>query len=112
MNLENDEIEPVDPQRTRLKLTIFLVIALIMLMYVPIDIIYKAAEYEKFDLINPWASFIAIISTIGLVSGYYINKETQRSSLIDQTYNFNRTSDVKKKVLAGEDETDPGMMPI
>lgn len=99
-----------DLKRSRLKLTIFLVITLILLLYVPIDIIYIGVEKEKFDLVNPWAAFIAIISTIGLVTGYYINKETERSSLL--TNIINMPEDQEKKVLPGEDNSDPDEMPF
>lgn len=95
-------------KRTRLKLTVVIVIALIGLLYVPIDVIYAAVEKEKFDLINPWAAFIAVISTIGLVGGYYINKETERSSLLSNVFNFSSEKELEgKKIMKGEDESDP-----
>jgi len=101
-----------DLKRSRLKLTIVIIIALIGLLYVPIDVIYAAIEKDKFDLINPWAAFIAIITTLGMVGGYYINKETERSSLLSNVFNFPSEEMTEKKVLDGEDESDPHEMPI
>lgn len=99
--------------RSRLKLTVAIIIILTIILYVPIDIIYAAKSAKEFDVINPWAAFIAIITTIGLVGSYYINKETQRSSLLSNVFNFSTDEEnTSKKVLSEEDESDPHEMPL
>lgn len=94
-------------QRSRLKLTLVAAAFLMVLAVFPMWIIYLAAGSGIFQLAAPWIYLGTIVTTIGLVFGYYINKESSRPSLFSTVFN----SPVKR-ILKGEDETDPEDIPL
>lgn len=96
-----------DMQRSRLKLTIVGVVVLVLGMLFPVYIINKAADRFIFDISPPWVAFGIIVTTIGGIIGYYVNKESIRPSLL--TTNI---FDGVKKILPGEDESDPENIPL
>ena len=94
-------------QRSRLKLTIVGVVVLILGLLFPIYIIDKASDRYIFDISPPWVAFGIVVTTIGGVIGYYVNRETARPSFL--TTNI---FDGVKKILPGEDESDPKDIPL
>ena len=95
-------------QRTRLKLTIMGAILLFIVLMFPIYIIYKASQSAIFELSAPWITFGTIVTTIGAVIGYYVNRESHRPSLM----NTNIITPTVHKLMNGEDESDPEEIPL
>lgn len=95
-------------QRSRLKLTIVGAALMFAVLLFPIYIINKAAESAIFEVSAPWIALGTIITTIGGIIGYYVNKESYRPSLIST----NIVTNAKEKILDGEDESDPDNIPL
>lgn len=96
--------------RSRLRLTIVAAIALLLVLLFPTYIIYQASLVGIFELTQPWVSWLGVITTFGLIIGYYVNRETARPSGI--FINSGNTNDFQEKVLPGEDESDPEDIPL
>lgn len=97
-------------QRSRLKLTIVAASVLFVMGLFPMWVILKATGFGIFDLAAPWVYLGTVATTIGLVFGYYINKESSRPSLIGGFFG-SQISPIKK-LMKGEDESDPEDMPL
>lgn len=100
--------------RSRLKVTLIMCSALIVLTFFPMYIINKAASHNFFEINAAWVAWGSAITAIGTLAGYYINVESKRPSFVNQTIsNFgDGVSDAVEKVLPGEDESDPAEIPL
>lgn len=96
-----------DLQRSRLKLTIAGMAVIVLVLLVPIFIIFKASSINLYEINAPWIFLGTSITAFATLAGYYINKESIRPSLL--TTNI---FDGVKKILPGEDESDPENIPL
>ena len=88
--------------RSRLKLTIVFSVVVFILSLFPSYIILLAAEIGIFETTAAWSAWGICISTIGLLIGYYVSKETNRPSMVTNTY---VNTDF-------EDQSDPEEIPL
>ena len=96
-----------DMQRSRLKLTIAGMVSILVVMLFPIIIISKAAKINVFDINAPWVFLTSCVTVFSGIIGYYVAKESLRPSLLT-----NIISSPVKKILKGEDESDPEIIPL
>lgn len=95
--------------RTRLKLTIFATLLMVVALLFPMYMINEASNVREFSMGPAWGAFGGVISAIGLIIGYYVNKESARPSLLS-TGVFIDT--MGKKIMDGEDESDDEIMDL
>lgn len=101
-------------QRSRLRLAIYGSIGLVIIALFPLVMIVWAGRTGDFHVSYPWIFFGTIIGEIGLILGYYIKKESDRPSFVNNTVsNIGFPADAKeKKIMDVEDESDPETMPL
>jgi hypothetical protein len=97
-------------QRSRLKVTFIFGGSAFLLCLFPMYIIYIAADVMVFDIVAPWTALAALVTAFTGIAGYYLSRETQRPSLLSNT--FVGMGDVEKRILDGEDESDPESIPL
>lgn len=98
-------------QRSRLKMTLFGIVLLLISLWPILRIIEKKMDNHIFNLEPEIMGYLGILSLIGAIIGYYTNRETTRPSLEHNTYvNVEKSKDYRE--LAGEDESDPGDIPL
>ncbi len=96
-------------ERSRLKMTILGVGLIALFSFFPMYVILKAAHASIYELVAAWTAWGLCVTTIGAIIGYYVNKETLRSSIFGGIMDF--ASPVYKE-LPGEDESDPDEIPL
>lgn len=72
-------------QRSRLKVTVIGSIALYLLTLFPMYIILTASFSGFFELAAAWTAWGICVTSIATLIGYYVNKDTQRPSFINNT---------------------------
>ena len=98
-------------QRSRLKMTLLGTGVLLLSLWPVLWIIKEKLDHQIFEFAVELSSYVGILSILGAVIGYYVNKETNKPSLQNNTYvNVDQTEDYRE--LAGEDETDPEDIPL
>lgn len=101
-----------DMQRSRLKMTFFGTGVLLGIALFCMYIILEAAKVNQYDIVAPWTALGICATSIAGVISYYTNRETVRPSLLTNTTIVGAIADEAKKILPGEDETDPEEMPF
>lgn len=48
-------------------------------------VIVSASHLEVFELASAWGAWASAISGVGVLIGYYVNKDTQRPSFVNNT---------------------------
>lgn len=95
-------------QRSRLKVALIGSGVLLIILSFPVYIINEAANRYVFDVSAPWIAFGTIVTSISAILGYYLNRETARPSLLTN----NTFIQPVKKILDGEDFSDPEDIPL
>lgn len=99
--------------RSRLKVTIVASVALIILAFFPMWFIYFAAVRGEFHAVAAWSSWAATITAMATLAGFYIKKDSDRPSFVNNTVsNIHVPELMERKVLDGEDESDPAETPL
>jgi hypothetical protein len=110
MGMKTPKIDFTGMARSRLKVTFifggFGMVGVFFTMFM----IWKASEVGQYDVVAAWSSLGSIYVATLAVSGYYLSRETQRPSLLSNT--FVGMADVEKRILDGEDESDPESIPL
>lgn len=105
MNVEN-------MQRSRLKVTFIFGGAAFLLCFFPMYVILMAANENTFDISAPWIALGTLATAFVGISGYYLQKETQRPSLLSTTIIRDSLNHSTDKLLPAEDESDPDNIPL
>lgn len=95
-------------QRSRLKVTTAGITVLFVASLFPTYIIYLSVKNGSMDNSSAWAAWSSMFGTMGMLIGYYVNKETNRPSFINKTYvdtSINGSS-------IEEDFSDPESIPL
>jgi multidrug transporter EmrE-like cation transporter len=96
-------------QRSRLKVTTIISCLLLSMSFFPMYVIIKSLELGDTSSVSAWAAWSAIATTIGMLAGYYVNKETNRPSFVNQTH-VNLSQNTGEEL--GEDYSDPESIPL
>jgi hypothetical protein len=80
------KIDLANLQRSRLKITFIFGGAAFLLCLFPMYIIYLAAGSMVFDIVAPWTALAALVTAFTGVAGYYLKKESDRPSLLSNTF--------------------------
>lgn len=108
---KGDEMPSIDNiQRSRLKVTLIVCGVLLLLSSFPMWFIHYAALRGDFHVNAAWSAWGVGITAIGTLAGYYVNKESNRPSFVNNTVSNIHIPEAR--VLEGEDESDPQTMPI
>ena len=96
-------------ERSRLKLTIAGMVVIALVWVIPIIVIIRAANQSIYDINAPWVFFGTAITAFGGIIGYYVNKESQRPSLLTTYTNFNAAKEPDEEIIG---ESDPADIPL
>jgi len=95
-------------QRSRLKVTTAGITVLFVASLFPTYIIYLSVKNGSMDNSSAWAAWSSMFGTMGMLIGYYVNKETNRPSFINKTY----VGNTNNGEILEENYTDPENIPL
>ena len=104
-----------DVKRSRFKMTIIGIAVVMPFMVFTCWTIYYAWVHKEFNIIAPFSLLGSLIASTIAGIGYYVKKETERGSLLNFSNITNTASNVAKKgkkILEGEDYSDPKEIPL
>jgi len=86
---------------------------LVLASLFPMNVIYKAADKDQFDMTAAWTAWGSVVSSLVLIIGNYVIKESNKPSLIGfGGMGINIPKPKYKELKNHEDESDPEDMPF
>jgi hypothetical protein len=98
-------------QRTRLKVTFIFGGLSFLLCLFPMYIILTAAQHDVFEITAAWVALGTLVTAFTGVAGFYLQKETQRPSLLSNTFIGDFKDDMKPDPN-DIGESDPESIPL
>lgn len=105
------KIQWTEVQRSRLKITFIFGGAAFLLCLFPMYIIYQASLHDVFEITAAWVALGTLVTAFTGVAGFYLQKETQRPSLLSNTF-IGSVGDALKPDANDVGETDPEFIPL
>lgn len=98
-------------QRSRLKVTLLICGILVAFTFFPMwFIVYAATTAGEFHAAEAWASWGVAIAGIGSMAAYYVKKDSDRPSFVNNTVSNIHVPE--RKILDGEDKDDSDEIPL
>lgn len=78
----------------------------------PMWFISYAASFGDFHVNAAWSAWGIAVTAVGSLAAYYVKKDSDRPSFVNNTVSNINIPKGKEKILPEEDESDPVKMPL